>query len=633
MRAQDDFNLYSNGKWLKEEKIPDEYSTWGTFTELLEENNNNVRKVIETISQKTKYSDSIEQKIGDFWKSANNKSFILQEYIPIIKNYYHEIDNCNTKLDIVKCMAQLQKENMTTLFSIFSGPDSKNSNWCIGHIYSSGINLPDRDYYLKKENKTILLEYSKFIENINQILISDGIGMSGKQELDISKHIIDLETKLAKNKLSRVEMRDSEKTYNKYQYSDLIGLNGKFNWNIYLKELHLDNQPYFIVDNPIYLQKIGSILYSTKLDIWKLYLKWTVILHFSKYIPNKLNDLYFKFFGTTLSGQKKQKTYWKKIVQWSNHYIGELVGQKYIEQYFSKESKEKILDLVSNIKNSFKNRLLNVDWMEDETKKKALEKLSKFNVKMGYPDKWIDYSSLEINSKSLLLNIINCNKFDILYEINQMNLPVDKHKWEMTPQTINAYFHPEMNEIVFPAGILQPPFFSIKQTDSQNYGGIGAVIGHEITHGYDDQGRKYDGNGNLVDWWSLQDMENFNHKTKQIVEQFNNCLLLNTPVNGELTQGENIADLGGLVVAYESLSNLPDFNKQKGQEFFKSWSRIWRTLIRDEELLLRLKIDPHSPGELRINMPLSNMIAFYEAFDVKSGDKMYRTDENRIKIW
>lgn len=633
VRLEDDFNKYVNGEWLDSNEIPEDYTIWGTFTELMEENYQKMRTLIEDLVATTKE----ERQIVNLWKSADNIWNIERDFIQKMTYFNNRIDEVNTIPQLLKIMAYLNRYNIDSFFSFYSGPDSKQSNISIPHIHSNGINLPDRDYYLEKENGEIISNYSKFITKFNDILTDNKIGLGE----DIAEKIIEIETELAKNKWSRVQARDSDKTYNKVSLVELNNLSKKINWKQYLKELGIEklkwqeNEKYYIIDNPNYITNLDNLLTKTPLSNIKIYLKWCIVLHFGTYLPYKLGNEYFDFFGRKLSGQQTPKPYWKRKINWCNRLIGEQIGKIYVKQYFPPSCKEKVKEMVDNIITSFKERLLKVDWMGKGTKEKALVKLSKFNVKMGYPDKWRDYSKLEIG-ESFIENLLNIGENEWEYQLNEMYQEVDKDKWEMHPQEINAYFYPEMNEIVFPAAILQPPFFSPEYDNALNYGGIGAVIGHEITHGYDDQGRKYDGEGNLNEWWSKKDKNEFDNRTKLIIEQFNNCKLLGEPVNGELTLGENIADLGGLIISYHALQKtittpIKIDNYTPQQRFFITWARIWRTKIRDEEQLLRLKVDPHSPGELRVNMPLTNMVEFYQAFNITKKDKMYRN--NRVKIW
>lgn len=634
VRLEDDFNKCVNGKWLDSNQIPDDYTIWGTFTELMEENYQKLKILIEDLVPTT----IEENQIITLWKSADNIWNIERNFIKKMDYFNNLIDKVNTIPQLLKIMANLNTHNIDSFFSFYSGPDSKQSNISIPHIHSNGINLPDRDYYLNKENQEILSNYSKFITKMNIILMEQNIGLG---EENIAEKIIEIETELAKNKWSKVEARNSDNTYNKLTLLELNSLTKKINWKQYLKELGIEtlttvDNKYYIIDNLKYITCLDNLFTQFPLSYLKIYLKWCIIMSFGKFLPYKLGDEYFDFFGRKLSGQEIPKPYWKRKINWCNNLIGEQIGKLYVKKYFPPSSKDKVNQMVLNIIESFKERLSKVDWMEEETKKKGLVKLSKFNVKMGYPDKWRDYSNLEIG-ESFIENLLNIGKNDWEYELTEMYKEVDKDKWEMCPQEINAYFYPEMNEIVFPAAILQPPFFSPKYDNALNYGGIGAVIGHEITHGYDDQGRKYDGEGNLNEWWSKTDKNEFNKRKKLIIEQFNSCKLLGENVNGELTQGENIADLGGLIVSYYALQKTITKNTKKidnytqEQRFFFTWARIWRTLIRDEEQLLRLKIDPHSPGELRVNMPLTNMEEFHKAFKIKKNDKMYRKD--KVNIW
>lgn len=638
IRPQHDFNQYSNGSWLKNNKIPDDYTQWGTFQELLENNYLQIKKIINNIThQNIDNLNCLEKKIDDFWNSGMNLSTNNNNSLDIINELFLQINNADTKYDLISVLGSLHKKGVPTFFIISSNPDSKNSELSVPYIYNNGLLLPDREYFLNIDKVQYLYKFESYIRDVNDL-----IELSSLDNDNLISGLIHLQKQLAEYNLSKQEQRDVKKTYNKMEYNDLKNLNLIFNWDIYLNKLNIPKNGYFIVDNLDYIKKIDQILDTTPREIINSYLKLAIIINYSPFIAGDFSDLHFSFFNKTLKGQKKQKPYWKRMIDWSNNVLGEILGQKYVENYFPENSKNEVLNIIDDIKDSFFIRLKNIDWMEDSTKLKAFEKFKKFNVKIGYPDKWRDYSNLNITSDSLLENIINSNQFEWNYQITKMYKPVDKNDWEMFPQTVNAYFNPELNEIVFPAGILQAPFFSIKFDYALNYGGIGAVIGHEITHGYDDQGHLYDENGNLNNWWSPSDEQKFKERCDLIINQFDRIELIGHKVNGNLTQGENIADLGGLIIAYHALINrlkktdhtnliINGFNQP--QRFFLIWSRIWRNLIKDDELILRLTLDPHSPGELRINMPLSNMIEFYDTFHVKEGDTMYRPEDDRVNIW
>ena len=466
IRLQDDFNKCVNGEWLDSNQIPDDYTTWGTFTELMEENYQKIETLIEDLQP----TNIEEQQIKMMWKSADSTPNIEQDFIDKIKYFYHQLEEVKTIPQLLKLTAQLNTYNIDSFFSFYSGPDSKQSNISIANIHSNGINLPDRDYYLDKENKEILSNYSKFITNMNSILMEKNIELGE----NITSIIIAIETELAQNKWSKVEARDRDNTYNKLTLLELNNLSKIINWKQYLKELGIDklqpmeNEKYYIIDNLRYITNLDNLFGRFSLSDIKIYVKWCIVLHFSSYLPYKLGDEYFDFYGRKLSGQQKPKPYWKRKISWCNNLIGEQIGKLYVKQYFPATSKDKVKEMVKTIIESFKEILSNVDWMGEETKKKALVKLSKFNVKMGYPDKWRDYSDLEIG-ESLIENLLNIGKNEWEYELNQMFQPVDKDKWEMHPQEINAYFYPEMNEIEFMEGWSMSTFGDTKNFEGTSF--------------------------------------------------------------------------------------------------------------------------------------------------------------------
>jgi putative endopeptidase len=457
-----------------------------------------------------------------------------------------------------------------------------------------------------------------------------------------SKIVMDIENKLANNSMTLLEQRDPNKIYNKMTIDDLQKLTPNFDWKTYFTAIGLNNPGDINVGQPEFFKGFNKLLKEVPIENWKEYLRWNVINSMADYLSDDFVNQNFDFYGKTFAGKVKNLPRWKRVLETINGNIGEALGQIYVKKYFKPEAKAKILELIEDMRAAFSDRMTNLDWMSEPTKAKAKEKLAAMNVKVGYPDKWRDYSKLDITSDNFVQNVLNANKYNFDYTISKIGKPVDKTEWGMTPQTVNAYYNPNRNEIVFPAAILQYPFFSTESDDAVNYGGIGAVICHEMTHGFDDQGRQYTKDGNLQDWWTPEDAQKFKEKTQVLIAQFNNYTELDSlHINGALTLGENIADLGGLTIAYDGLQRAlkkhPAPAKIDGltpdQRFCLSWAQVWRQNIRDEELRKRLHDDVHSPADARVNCAIPNLDAFYSAFGIKEGDKMYRPKDQRAKIW
>ena len=514
--------------------------------------------------------------------------------------------------------------------------DAKNSTQYAVYLGQSGLGLPDRDYYIKDDEK------SKSIRDAYVAYVKDMLTLAGVADAEnAAARIMALETKIAEKQWSRVENRDADKTYNKFAAADLAKLLGGFPWADYAKAVQLDTASEIIVEQPTYFEAFGAIYKETDLQSWKDYLALRLVSEYSGKLSKAFVDRQFDFYGKTLSGTTEQQPRWKKAVNASDEVLGEIVGKLYVADHFKPEAKARMEVLVQNLIKAYHASIDTLEWMTPETKKAAHEKLNKFTPKIGYPDKWKDYSKLDIKADDLVGNYKAAAAFAYSEMRNKLGKPVDRSEWFMTPQTVNAYYNPTNNEIVFPAAILQPPFFNMDADDAVNYGGIGAVIGHELGHGFDDQGAKFDGDGNLRNWWTDADKAEFEKRGKQLVEQYNQYSPLEgMHVNGELTLGENIGDLGGLTVALKAYklslegkeaAVLDGFTGE--QRFFISWSQVWRRKGREEYLRNMLMTDPHSPSEYRVIGIVSNIPEFYTAFDVKEGDKMYIAPEKRVKIW
>lgn len=638
VRPQDDFYEYANGTWMTKTAIPATEARWGSFNELQEFNQTALKDICEELALKPGEKGSLSQKVGDFYAAGMDSAAIEKAGLTSLKPYLARIDAVKNFEGLLNEITTEYSEGSSPLFRMGVGQDDKNSTVYAPQIFQGGISLPDRDLYLKDDerSKRIRKAYQEHIFNMFHIL-----GEPDAKATAAVTDIMRIETAFAKVSMSRVDMRDPEKIYNKMTLADLEKACPRINWADFTKKTNMNN-PYFIVGQPAFLKEVHELLGKEKLDDWKTFLKWKTFRNASPFLSNAVVMEAFKF-AQTLSGQKQIQPRWKRVSGMTDGVLGEALGQVYVDRHFKPEAKARMMELVGNLLKVYDKRIKELDWMSDATKGKALEKLNTFVRKIGYTDKWRDYTPLSIDrSKSYLDNVIAARKFLKNLETSDLGKPIDRTRWGMTPATVNAYYNASMNEIVFPAGILQFPFFDNAADDAVNYGGIGAVIGHEISHGFDDEGSKYDKDGNLKDWWSAEDNKKFQVKTDMIVNQFNNYTVLDTlHVNGKLTLGENIADLGGLTVAYEAFKTYSPQAKMKGtldgftpdQRFFLSWAQVWRAKMRPEAQANQIQTDPHSPGKYRCNGPLTNMIDFYNVFGVKAGDKMFRPEADRAKIW
>lgn len=636
---KEDFYNYACGAWARNNPVPESESRWGSFNELSESNNELLRKILEeAAADKNATKGSVRQKIGNFYYTAMDSIKLEKEGFSPLKPELDKIKAIDNSDKLIENIAYFNTYQVNACFSFYIYLDAKKSNEHIAYIGQGGLGLPDRDFYLNDDAKTknIRDEYQKHLIKTFELL-----GKSNEEATTASNAVVKIETELAKASMTRVERRDVEKQYNKMSLDKLQTLAPNINWSLYFSTMGANNMTEIIVSQPDFVTAVSNLFKSSPVKEWQSYLEW----HLLKETSGKLSDAFvnqnFYFYGTVLNGVKVNKPRWKNSLAVSNNVLGEAVGQAFVEKAFTPESKKRVNEYVDNITAAFGERIKQLDWMGDSTKQKALLKLNSFSRKLGYPDKWKDYSTLEINRDSYVLNYLRAQHFDYLENIKKLGQPIDKTEWGMPPQTVNAYYNPAMNEIVFPAAIMQPPFFDPEADDAVNYGGIGAVIGHELTHGFDDEGSKFSGDGNLENWWTEADLDKFNSKTQLIVDQFNGFPAVDSlNVNGHLTLGENIADLGGLSIAYyayqKSLEGKPREiidGLTPEQRFFIGWAQVWKTNMRPEALRQMVLTNTHSPGNYRVLGPLSNMTEFYKAFDVKPGNKMYREDSQRAKIW
>lgn len=636
-----DFFQYVNGGWLAKNPIPATKSRYGAFDQLDEQNDKNLRELIGSLAeQKDLKKGTNEQRIGDFYSSGMDTLKIDKQGAKPLQPYLAMIDQIKTVDDIFKVAGQFQLMGISTFFSFDGAQDSKNSEKIIPWIYQAGLGLPLRDYYLEKAERYVSIrkEYFSHVSKMLGMLADKSINDKNSGTL-----ILEMETKLAEASMSLLEQRDPIKTYNLMSQDDLDKISVNINWNAYYKSLGYSNKSSLNVAQPNFVANLNKMVKDYPIESWKTFMKWKLVNRTAAYLSKEFVEENFNFNGKILSGKKENEPRWRRVLKTTSSALGEAVGQVYVEKYFPPAAKERMLALVDNLRKAYAKRINAVVWMSPGTKAKAIEKLNVIHVKIGYPDVWRDYSKLSISrDNSYLDNVLNASSFETQRNLNKIGKPLDRNEWGMTPQTVNAYYDPGMNEIVFPAAILQPPFFNINADDAINYGAIGVVIGHEMTHGFDDQGRLYDKNGNLNDWWTNEDAVKYKKQTILLVDQYNGYKVIDDyHVNGELTLGENISDYGGLVISFEAykmaVANQKNLEKLDGftpeQRFFISFAQVWRQNIRKEELIRRVKEDVHSPGNFRVNGGVFNIPAFYEAFNISPSDPLYRKPELRPAIW
>ncbi|QSX29737.1 M13 family peptidase [Shewanella cyperi] len=638
VRHQDDFYYSVNGKWLANTPIPADKSNYGAFSVLYDESQKALKEIVEAAATKTdKQAGSSEQKIGDFYASYMNTAKLEQLGSSPIQAQLKAIAAGNSHQALAALMGDLLTSGVTAPFGFYVNNDAKNSSEYAVYMTQSGLTLPDRDYYLKDDPKFVA-NREAMANYVTELLEAAGYANAKRA----AKSVAEIELFIAQNQWSRVESRDANKAYNKYSRQELAQLFGSFDLEAFAAKAGMDDKVKdVIVRQPSFIEALGKQYQQFPVSAWQDYLAFHLVDGAAELLSEQFANLYFNFHDKTLAGIEEQAPRWKRAVDAADSVIGELVGEQYVKQHFKPEAKARMEAMIKNLIKGFEVSINDLEWMTPDTKKAAQEKLSKFTYKIGYPDKWKDYSGLEIKADDLVGNYVRYAKFEYADMLGKLGKPIDRTEWHMTPQTVNAYYNPVMNEIVFPAAILQPPFFNMEADDAVNYGGIGAVIGHEISHGFDDQGAKYDGDGNLRNWWSDKDREEFQKRGKQLSAQYSHFEALPGKfVNGDLTLGENIGDLGGLTVALRSYhlslngKEAPVMDGLSGdQRFFMGWSQVWRRNYREEELGRRLMTDNHSPSHFRAMGTPRNIPGFYQAFDVKAQDKMYLAPEERVKIW
>ncbi|MGI4842910.1 MAG: M13 family metallopeptidase [Janthinobacterium lividum] len=639
VRPQDDFFTYLNGKWLKETEIPSDKASWGTFMKLRDDTSPQIKAIIEAAqADKSAKAGSETQKIGDLYASYMDEARREALGTKPLAGELQKIRTLKDKKGLPNLVAHLAKIGVSTPYGIYVSQDMRNSTEHVVYISQSGLGMPDRDYYLKQDDAKLAEVRTKYLAHVEKTLALAGEKDAAAQ----AKAIVDFETELAKVQWTRVENRDPVKRYNKMSVAELGKLAPGYDWKAALGASGIGNKvDTIIVNQPSYFQGLNEVLAKTELSTLKSYFEWQLLREFSPLLSKAFVEQSFSFYGTALSGVTEQAPLWKRGVGAVESALGEAVGKLYVKEHFPAERKARMEELVKNLIVAYGQSIDNLEWMSPDTKKEARAKLAKFTPKIGYPDKWRDYSKLSIKRDDLVGNAMRTATFRYNYQLNKLGKPVDRTEWGMTPQTVNAYYRSTTNEIVFPAAILQPPFFDMRADDAVNYGAIGAVIGHEIGHGFDDKGSQSDGDGNLRNWWTESDKAAFKARTDKLVKQFNGFSPLpGYNVNGELTLGENIGDNAGLSIAYKAYKlslhgkPAPVIDGLTGdQRFFMGFGQVWRSKMREAQQINQVKTDPHSPGQFRANGTVMNMPEFYEAFNVKPGDKMYLAPEDRVIIW
>ena len=637
--AGTDFYEYACGGWIKNNPLKPEYARFGTFDQLLENNQEQLRVLIEELSATPHEAGSVAGKIGALYAMGLDSTKLNADGVAPVKEELAAINALATKSDVSKMVATLHKEGMAPFFALFVGADEKNSAMNIVQLYQAGIGMGDRDYYLLEDEGSAKMRdaYRAYINKLFTLA-----GSSPEQADAAVDAVMKIEKAIAEISYGREDLRDSQKNYNKLAYEDFKQIESPLDWDVYFESMGLAGLKELDAKQINFYKDMSEALRNTTVDEQKYYLAFNLLSAAAPYLSDDFVDADFEFYGKVMSGKQEQQPRWKRSLNTVNGALGEAVGEMYVEKYFPASSKEKMLTLVGNLQTALSERINGLEWMSDTTKAKAQEKLAAFTVKIGYPDKWRDYSGLEIKDDSYWANVRRSNIFDMAYQLADVDKPVDKSRWHMNPQTVNAYYNPTTNEICFPAAILQPPFFNPDADDAVNYGAIGVVIGHEMTHGFDDQGRNYDKDGTLIDWWTAEDAVRFTERADKLVDQYDQIIVIDTlHANGRFTLGENIADHGGLLVAHQAYLNslkgketpAPIDGFTNEQRFFLGYATLWGQNIRPEEIRRRTKIDPHSLGKWRVNAALRNIAPFYAAFDIKEGDPMFMAPVDRVVIW
>lgn len=644
VKPADNFFRYVNGTWVDQTDIPGDKTRWGSFDELRENTNNDALAILKEAAANKKLGSSTDPgKAANLYKTIMDTVARNKQGIKPLLPYLKKIDAVKDIKGLQALLTEMEPEGGVGFFGVYIGSDAKDSNKNVVSLSPGSLGLPDRDYYVSDDADS-KEKREKYTAHVARML--KYIGYKDADANTAAKKILALETAMAQPRLDRVERRDRRKSYNPMTVNELQKITPAINWNAYLGGIGIKKIDTIIVSQPKYMAALQELFAQNKVDDWKAYMKWTLLNKASGYLSTGIETANWDFYSKTLKGALKEETRDKNALQTINGTVGEALGKLYVEKKFPAEAKAKAESMIKNVMLAYENRINRLPWMAKSTRENAVQKLRKLTVKIGYPDKWKDYSALTMQSPAeggtFFGNMKNVSRWRWQNDLEKLGKPVDKTEWGMAPQIVNAYFNPSNNEIVFPAGILQPPFYDYRADEAVNYGGIGAVIGHEISHGFDDSGSRYNADGNLVNWWSDEDLAQFTGLGGALADQYSALQPLpGTYVDGKFTLGENIGDLGGVNAAYDGLQLYLKQNGNPGlidgftpeQRFFISWATIWRTKMRDEAIKNQVKTDPHSPGMYRAYVPLQNVDAFYEAFGIKEGDGMYIAPDKRVKIW
>ena len=648
-RLEDDFYQYACGGWMANNPLDAEHSRYGAFDVLAENALENINGIIDSVSKNENEAGSLADKIAMLYNIGMDSVKLQEQGAAPLMPYLEEINALKTREDIWAEVLKMHRRGNHVLFGVFGEADKDDAKMCIAWAYQSGLGLGDRDYYLLDEgnNKNIRKGYVDLMEK--EFAMAGYDKMSGKKADKLAQTVMAFETRLAKAMNTKLQNRDPQGTFNRYTVEEAAALTPNILWKNYFETMNImDGMKSFNIAQPKYFEEVNRVLKDADIETLKAYFAWHEISSAASYLSDDFVNANFEFYGKLMSGREQNRPRWKRVTSTVEGAMGEALGKLYVERYFPAEAKARMETLVQNLITALGQRIDMAEWMTDSTKANAHDKLNTIYVKIGYPNKWRDYSGLEIKDDSYYANVVRSNEFDMAYMLSKINKPVDRDEWQMTPQTVNAYYNPTTNEICFPAAILQPPFFQFDADDAANYGAIGVVIGHELTHGFDDQGRQYDKDGNLNDWWTEEDATNFNNNKQALIDAFNACVALDDPEyglihgNGELTLGENIADNGGLHVSYLAMQNAiakKQVNKKEmdgytpEQRFFLAYAAVWASNIRPAAALQLTQMDVHSLGRNRVNVALPQITEFIEAFGIKEGDGMWLAPEKRVVLW
>ena len=648
-RLQDDFYQYACGGWMKNNPLDAEHSRYGAFDVLAENAQKDLRDIINTVSEQENPEGSIAEKIAMFYNIGMDSVRLQEQGAAPLMPYLEKINSIKTNDDVWKALLEMHQRGGFALFATFGESDPDEANMCIAWVYQSGLGLGDRDYYLTDEGNNVNIRKGYVDLMTKEFGMAGFDKMTGYKPDELAKMVMSFETRLAKAQNTRLENRDPQATFNRFTIEEASAMTPNIDWKGYFEAMGiLDGMKSFNIAQPNYIKEVNAVLGDTDVNVFKAYFAWNAINGAASFLSDDFVEANFDFYGRLLSGREVNRPRWKRVTATVDGAMGEALGQLYVEKYFPAEAKTRMETLVQNLVTALGQRIDMAEWMTDATKANAHEKLGTLLVKIGYPNEWRDYSGLEIKDDSYFANVMRSNEFDMAYMFSKINKPVDRNEWGMTPQTVNAYYNPTTNEICFPAAILQPPFFNMNADEAANYGAIGVVIGHELTHGYDDQGCQYDKDGNLNDWWTEEDAKNFDNNKQALIEAFNNAIAVDDPElglihgNGELTLGENIADNGGLHVSYLAMHNAMkegQVNKEKmdgftpEQRFFLAYAAVWASNIRPVAALQLTQMDVHSLGRNRVNVALPQVTEFVETFDIKPGDGMWLDPDKRVVLW